>query len=107
MAAPIPFAPPVTSTTLPLSSRFIGCRSSRGPDRVLAAQIEKTSVNRIVGTRDERCFFRAKIKSKGGDLIGLRHSSDGLRFFQLGKHRLFLTRIIAAQITIDKGRTHS
>src|SRR3984957_20526128 len=73
----------------------------------LTAQIQETSVNRIVRARDERGFVRTKIKSKGRDLLGLSHSPDGLRFFQLLKHLLFLTGIVPAQETIDKGCMHS
>src|ERR1700733_7848715 len=117
MAAPMPFAPPVTSTTLSLSCRSMFCgllmcpstssrpvakRDTSGNHRALAAQIQETSVNRIVRTRDERRFVRAKIKSKGSDLLGLSHSPDRLRFFQLLEHLLLSAGIVAMQKTIDK-----
>src|ERR1700680_3524562 len=115
MAAPIPFAPPVTSTTLSLSCRSMIWRWWRRPVHVpkfgsisqaikktLAAKVQETSVNRVVRTRDERRFVRAKKQSKGGNLLRLSHSPDGLRFFQPLKHLLFFAGIITAQKTIDK-----
>src|ERR1700693_2424227 len=68
----------------------------------LAAKIQETSVNRVVRARDERRFVRAKIKSKGGDLLGLSHSPNGLRFFQFFKHLLFFAGIVTVQETVDK-----
>src|SRR5580692_2394762 len=87
MAAPIPFAPPVTSTTLSLSCRSmenVGAifeldRTLRG--EILAAKIQETSVNRIVRTRDEGCFVGAQKEGKGSDLFRLSHSPNRLRFF--------------------------
>ena len=52
--------------------------SGRGPDQTLAAKVQETSINRVVRTRDERRFVRAKKQSKGGDLLRLSHSPDGL-----------------------------
>src|SRR5580700_9569096 len=98
MATPMPFAPPVTSTTLSLSCRSMRWRIDEvniqvgrrprsetwvfplcGNDESSAAQIQETSVNRIVRAGDEGRFVRAEIKNEGGDLLGLSHSPNGLR----------------------------
>src|ERR1700740_1297816 len=73
----------------------------------LAAKVQKTSIDRIIGTCDEGGFVRAKIKCKGCNLLGLSHSADRLRFFEFLEHLLLAPRIIAVKITIDKGRVHS
>src|SRR6267378_3786919 len=88
IAAPIPFAPPVTRTTLPFKRRSI----------ILAAQIKKPAVQRIIGAGNESRFVRTQEQRQRSHFLRLPHSSDWLRFCQLFKHLLLSPRIILPQV---------
>src|SRR5580700_2810262 len=75
--------------------------------RMLAAESLEASVDRNVGTGDERGFVGTKIEDKSRNLLWLPHSANRLRFFELLKHLFFSAWISAAKVAIDKRRVYS
>src|ERR1700680_5080217 len=100
IAAPMPLAPPVTSTTL-LSS----CRSTVLSQS--AVQIHETAIQRVIHSGNERSRVRTQEEGKRGNLVRFSHSADRLRLRQFLEHLLLAAGIILFQIAIDKCRVHS
>src|ERR1700690_2232589 len=101
IAAPIPFAPPVMSTTLSFNCKSTRYSRADGCDwNLLATKIEKSAVKRVVHAREERCFGGAKIQSERGNFVRLRHPADRLRIGEFDKHFFLAAGIVLAQITI-------
>src|SRR6266850_2389848 len=66
------------------------------------AEVEPTSVDRIIHSRDERGFLGAQEKSQRGNFVWLSHPADGLCSGELCEHFLFLAWVIALQVAVDK-----
>src|ERR1700730_11769408 len=132
MAAPMPLAPPVISTTLSFSPRSTGRASSttrmdasRPPQRnascskatekhacscslqFSSAEITEPTVDRIIHSSDESGFVRTQEKSQGGHFFWCSHSADRLSCGELREHVLFFAWIIALKITVDERRVDS
>src|SRR5580700_1628581 len=87
IAAPMPFAPPVTITTLSFSRKSMHySRTHSGKRKLLPTKVEEASVERKVHARHERGRVGTKVESKGCDLVWLGHSADRLRMGQLAEH---------------------
>src|SRR5450755_3143107 len=99
IAAPMPLAPPVTSTTL-----FSSCRSTVLSQS--AVQIHETAIQRIIHSGNKRSRVRTQEEGKRGNLVRFPHSADGLGFRQLLEHLLLVAGVVLFQITIDEGRVH-
>src|ERR1700675_1122559 len=99
IAAPMPLAPPVTSTTL-----FSSCRSTVLSQS--AVQIHETTIQRVIHPGDERSRIRNKEESEGGFLLRFSHSADRLRLSQLLEHFLLAAGIVLFQVTIDECRMY-
>src|SRR6267142_5849174 len=99
IAAPMPLAPPVTSTTL-LSS----CRSTLLSQS--AVQIHETAIQRVIHSGNERSRVRTQEEGKRGYLVRFPHSTDRLRLRQFLEHLLLAAGIVLLQIIIDEGRMH-
>src|ERR1700680_2747719 len=99
IAAPMPLAPPVTSTTL-LSS----CRSTVLSQS--AVQIHETAIQRVIHSGDERSRIRTQEESKRGYLVRFPHSADRLCLRQFLEHLLLAAGIVLFQIAIDECRMH-
>src|SRR5271154_689373 len=70
----------------------------------LSVQIEKSTVQRVVGSGDKRCLIRAEVESQHGNFAGFRHAADGLRSSELCKCFGFLAWEVLLDETIDKWR---
>src|SRR5712671_7746101 len=99
IAAPMPLAPPVTSTTL-----FASCRSTVLSQS--AVQIHETTIQRVIYPGDERSRIRTQEESERGYLLRFSHSADRLRLRQFLEHLLLAAGIVLFQITIDECRMH-
>src|SRR5467141_2506157 len=53
--------------------------SARSPTVPLSAEIEESSIDRIIGSGNKPCFVRAKEKSQSRYLFGFAHAADRLR----------------------------
>src|SRR5467141_2340548 len=90
IAAPMPLAPPVTSTTL-----FSSCRStvlSRS-----AVQIQETAIQRVIHSGNERSHIRTQEQGKRGYLVRFPHSADRLRLCQFLEYLLLAAGIVLRQ----------
>src|SRR5713101_5835014 len=99
IAAPMPLAPPVTSTTLFSSSRSTVLSQS-------AVQIHDTAIQRVIHSGNERSRVRAQEEGKRGDLVRFPHSANWLRLRQFLEHLLLAAGMVLFQITIDECRMH-
>src|ERR1700733_12567254 len=99
IAAPMPLAPPVMSSTLPSSCRSIDLSQS-------TVQIHETTIQRVIHPGDERSRIRTQKESEGGYFLRFSHSADRLRLCQLLEHLLLAAGIVLFQITIDECRMH-
>src|ERR1700726_1274982 len=99
IAAPMPLAPPVTSTTL-----FSSCRSTVLSQS--AVQIHETTIQRVIHPGDERSRIRTQEESERGYFLRFSHSADRLRLRQLPEHLLLAAGIVLFQITINECRMH-
>src|SRR6266699_1647757 len=99
IAAPMPLAPPVTSTTL-----FSSCRSTVLSQSTV--QIHETAIQRVIHSSDERSLVRTQEQGKRGNLLRFSHSADRLRLRQFLEHFLLAAGIVLFQITIDECRMH-
>src|SRR5713101_8373423 len=99
IAAPMPLAPPVTSTTL-ISS----CRSTILSQSTV--QIHETAIQRVIHSGNERSRVRTQEEGKRGYLVGFSHSADRLRLRQFLEHLLLAAGVILFQIIIDECRMH-
>src|SRR5947208_15914444 len=79
IAAPMPLAPPVTSTTL-----FSRCRSTVLSQSTV--QIHETAIQRVIHSGDERSRVTTQEEGKRSYLLRFSHSADGLRLRQLLEH---------------------
>src|ERR1700757_1628301 len=100
IAAPMPLAPPVTSTTL-----FSSCRSTVLSQS--AVQIHETTIQRVIHPGDERSRIRTQEESERGYFLRFSHSADRLRLRQLLEHLLLAAGIVLFQITIDQCRMNA
>src|SRR5260370_31373688 len=98
-AAPMPLAPPVTSTTL-----FSSCRSTVLSQSTV--QIHETAIQRVIHSSDERSLVRTQEQGKRGHFLRFSHSADRLRLRQLLEHLLLAAGVVLFQITIDECRMH-
>src|SRR5277367_2386475 len=104
----MPFAPPVTTTTLSFSCRSMHCsRTSSGEPELLSTKVEEASIERKVHTRYEGGRVGTKIKRKSCDLFRLGHAADRLRMGQFAEHFFFPARIVLPQVAVHKRRMDS
>src|SRR5579862_6781712 len=73
----------------------------------LTPQIEKSPIDRIVGSGDKRSLVRAQEQGKVRDFLRLCHSSDRLRLFQFLEHLSLFARVIFPQEAVYEGRMDS
>ena len=73
----------------------------------LTAEIEESSVDRIIGSSDEGRLLGAEEQGQGGYFLRRSHSADGLRLFQLGKHLLLSSRVTALEKSIHEGSVYT
>src|ERR1700688_4902943 len=99
IAALMPLAPQVTSTTL-----FSSCRSTVLSQS--AVQIHETAIQRVIHSGDERSRVRTQEEGKRGYLVRFSHSADRLRPRQFLEHLLRAAGVILFQIIIDECRMH-
>src|SRR5712691_7535005 len=99
IAAPMPLAPPVTSTTL-----FSSCRSTVLSQS--AVQIHETTIQRVIHPSDERGRIITQEESERGYLLRFSHSADRLCLRQFLEHLLLAAGIVLFQITIDECRMY-
>src|ERR1700738_1091298 len=99
IAAPMPLAPPVTSTTL-----FSSCRSTVLSQS--AVQIHETAIQRIIHSGNERSRVRTQEEGKRGYLVRFPHSADRLRLRQFLEHLMLVAGIILFQIILAECRVH-
>src|SRR5258705_8218563 len=88
IAAPIPLAPPVTSTTL-----FSICRSTVLSQS--AVQIHETAIQKVIHSGNERSPVRTQEEGKRGYLVRFPHSADRLRLRQFLEHLLLAAGVIS------------
>src|SRR5216684_3802745 len=72
-----------------------------------SAEVQPTSVDRIIHSSDERGFLRAQEKSQRGNFVRLSHPADGLCSGELCEHFIFLAWVIALQVAVDERRVDS
>src|SRR6202162_6092675 len=94
IAAPMPLAPPVTSTTLFSSCRFTLLSQS-------TVQIHETTIQRVIHPGNERSRVRTQEETKRGYFVRFSHSADRLRLRQFLEHLRLAAGIVLFQITID------
>src|SRR5260370_22371564 len=99
IAAPMPLAPPVTSTTL-----FSSCRSTVLSQSTV--QIHETAIQTVIHSSDERSLVRTQEQAKRRHFLRFSHSADPLRLRQLLEHLLLAAGVVLFQITIDECRMH-
>src|SRR6266446_2282069 len=99
IAAPMPLAPPVMSTTL-----FPSCRSTVFSQS--AVQIHETAIQRIIHSSNERSRVRTQEEGKRRYLVRFPHSADRLRLRQFLEHLLLAAGIVLFQIIVDECRMH-
>src|ERR1700693_2039602 len=95
--APMPLAPPVTSTTL-----FSSCRSTVLSQS--AVQIHEAAIQGIIYSGNERSRVKTQEEGKRGPLGRFSHSADRLGLRQLLEHLLLAAGIVLFQISIDECR---
>src|ERR1700731_3341595 len=69
---------------------------------LLAAEIDKAAIDRIIHARDKRRLIRTQEKRQRGDFPRLCHSSNRLRLGQFLEHLRLAPGISLANIVIDK-----
>src|SRR6266568_8489064 len=87
IAAPMPLAPPVTSTTL-----FSICRSTVLSQSTV--QIHETAIQRVIHSGDERSRIRAQEEGKRCYLLRFSHSADRLRPRKFREHLLLAAGVV-------------
>ncbi len=73
----------------------------------LAVQVQKSSVNGIVGSRNEASGIRAEKKRQRRDFLRLSHAADRLQLRQLLHHLLLTSGIVLVQKAVDKWSVHA
>src|SRR6516165_6132975 len=108
IAAPMPFAPPVMSTTCSFTRRATRySRTKQAKLNLLATKIEKTAVERVVHTSQERRFIRAEIQRERRHFVRLSHPAYRLRMGEFTEHLCFAPGIMLAQVTVHKRGMHA
>src|ERR1700704_4036970 len=98
IAAPMPLAPPVTSTTLLSSCRSIVLSQS-------AVQIHETAIQRVIHSGNERNRVRTQEEGKRGHLVRFPPFCRSAASSPVSRTSL-AAGIVLFQITIDECRVH-